>query len=92
MKSDPDETYPPVRCKVCGGPLAATDGDDILKYFLVRRSPNRRRGTRARQAATNTIADPPVCRRGQISNKLTLAAHVHRHGSYLMRLNFSAFG
>jgi hypothetical protein len=47
MNGDPDKTYSPVRCIVCAGSLAATDGNEILKYFLVRRSPNRRRGTRA---------------------------------------------
>src|SRR6516164_1799523 len=27
----------PLHCKVCKQPLAATDGEDILKYFLIRR-------------------------------------------------------
>ena len=26
----------PLHCKVCKEPLAATEGEDILKYFLVR--------------------------------------------------------
>ena len=40
VKREPGKTYRPVRCRVCHGPLAATDGEDILKYFLVRGSPN----------------------------------------------------
>src|SRR5262245_48806448 len=36
-KSDPRSRYLPVHCKVCKQPLAATDGEDILKYFLIRR-------------------------------------------------------
>jgi hypothetical protein len=31
----PDLADRPISCKVCTQPLAATDGDDILKYFLV---------------------------------------------------------
>jgi len=27
----------PLHCKVCKQPLAATDGEDILKYFLIKR-------------------------------------------------------
>src|SRR5215831_1357599 len=27
----------PLHCKVCKQPLTATDGEDILKYFLIRR-------------------------------------------------------
>jgi len=27
----------PLHCKVCKQPLAASDGEDILKYFLIRR-------------------------------------------------------
>jgi hypothetical protein len=43
MKSEPGKTYRPVGCRVCHGRLAASDGEDILKYFLIRRSPNWRR-------------------------------------------------
>ena len=31
----------PLHCKVCKQPLAATDGEEILKYFLVRRPKER---------------------------------------------------
>jgi hypothetical protein len=31
------KTSRPVRCNVCRGPIPATDGYDMLKYFLVRR-------------------------------------------------------
>ena len=34
------KAYRPVHCRVCRGPLPATEGDDILKYFLVRRPAN----------------------------------------------------
>jgi len=27
-----------VQCRICGHPMAGTDGDDILKYFLVDRT------------------------------------------------------
>jgi hypothetical protein len=40
VKAEPGKTYRPIRCKACRGPLAATDGDDLLKYFLVRRPRN----------------------------------------------------
>jgi hypothetical protein len=40
VKVEPGKTYRPIRCKVCRGPLAATNGDDLLKYFLVRRPRN----------------------------------------------------
>ena len=43
VKSEPGKTYRPVRCRVCRGALAPTDGDDILKYFLVHRPSNARR-------------------------------------------------
>jgi len=31
----------PLHCKVCKQPLPATEGEDILKYFLVRRPKQR---------------------------------------------------
>src|SRR6516162_1482167 len=31
------ESHPPLQCKVCHQPLASTEGDHILKYFLVSR-------------------------------------------------------
>jgi hypothetical protein len=43
VKGEPGKTYPPTCCRVCHGTLAGSDGGDILKYLLVRRSPNRRR-------------------------------------------------
>jgi hypothetical protein len=27
----------PLHCKVCKQPLAASDGEDVLKYFLISR-------------------------------------------------------
>jgi hypothetical protein len=35
----------PLHCKVCKQPLAATDGEDILKYFLIRRPKERQAQT-----------------------------------------------
>ena len=37
MTAEPGASYPTLQCKVCREPLASTDGDDILKYFLVGR-------------------------------------------------------
>ena len=37
MKTEPGASYPTLQCMVCGKPLAAAEGDSILKYFLVRR-------------------------------------------------------
>jgi predicted Zn finger-like uncharacterized protein len=39
MKSESGAAYMPVPCKVCRQPMAATEGDDVLKYFLVRKRP-----------------------------------------------------
>ena len=39
MKDDSGRTYPPIGCRVCHGPLTATDDGTILKYFLIRRPP-----------------------------------------------------
>jgi hypothetical protein len=39
MNAEPGKTYRAVHCRVCHAELAATDGDEILKYFLVRRHP-----------------------------------------------------
>ena len=44
VKGEPGKTYLPVHCRVCHGALAATDGDDVLKYFLLRLSRDRLRG------------------------------------------------
>ena len=38
----PDRLLP---CKVCKQPLAATDGEDILKYFLISRPPRKSQAT-----------------------------------------------
>jgi len=32
-----DSREPPLRCKICNQELASTDGENILKYFLVSR-------------------------------------------------------
>jgi hypothetical protein len=42
VEAESGKTYRPVRCKVCRGALPATDGGEVLKYFLVRRPRNRR--------------------------------------------------
>jgi hypothetical protein len=44
MKSESGTAYVPLPCMVCRQPMAATEGDDVLKYFLVRKRP---RGSRA---------------------------------------------
>jgi hypothetical protein len=55
VKGEPGKTYPPICCRVCHGTLAASNGDHILKYFLIRRPPNRRPGPGGTSpAATNT--------------------------------------
>jgi hypothetical protein len=43
MRSESGRKYPPVRCCVRRRPILATDGDDLLKYFLVSRTPPNRR-------------------------------------------------
>ena len=37
MNAEPGASYPTLQCMVCDKPLAATEGDSILKYFLVGR-------------------------------------------------------
>jgi hypothetical protein len=39
VKSESRTAHVPLPCKVCSQPLAATEGDDVLKYFLVRKRP-----------------------------------------------------
>jgi hypothetical protein len=43
IKNESDATYPSVRCCVCGGPLPATEGGEILKYLLAIHPRNWRR-------------------------------------------------
>ena len=38
----------PLHCKVCKQPLTATDGEDILKYFLICRPTERQAQTHPR--------------------------------------------
>jgi hypothetical protein len=35
MRNESGATYRPVHCRVCSGPLRATEGDEILRYLLV---------------------------------------------------------
>jgi hypothetical protein len=42
VKAEPRSRDRPLHCKVCKQPLAATDGEDILKYFLIGRPKARR--------------------------------------------------
>jgi len=37
MTAEPVASHPTLQCKVCREPLASTEGDNILKYFLVSR-------------------------------------------------------
>jgi len=37
MRTEPAASYPTLQCIVCRKPLASTEGDSILKYFLVGR-------------------------------------------------------
>lgn len=37
MRAQPGVAHETLHCRVCRQPLASIDGDDILKYFLVRR-------------------------------------------------------
>jgi predicted Zn finger-like uncharacterized protein len=39
VKAEPGRRYKEVHCRVCHAVLTPTDGDNILKYFLVRRPP-----------------------------------------------------
>ena len=40
VKNESGQAYQLVRCSVCWGPLPATEGDNILKYLLIRRPRN----------------------------------------------------
>jgi hypothetical protein len=42
---EPGKSHPTLPCRVCRGPLASTEGDNILKYFLVSRSNSKARST-----------------------------------------------
>jgi hypothetical protein len=35
MTAEPGKFHPALQCSVCSEPLASTEGDNILKYFLV---------------------------------------------------------
>jgi hypothetical protein len=35
MRTEPGASYPTLQCIVCREPLASTEGDRILKYFLI---------------------------------------------------------
>ena len=37
VKAEPSMPYQALHCRVCRQPLAAIEGDDVLKYFLVGR-------------------------------------------------------
>jgi hypothetical protein len=37
VAAEPGASHPTLQCKVCRQPLASTEGNDILKYFLVSR-------------------------------------------------------
>jgi hypothetical protein len=37
MMAGPGASHPTLQCKVCRQPLASTEGNDILKYFLLSR-------------------------------------------------------
>jgi hypothetical protein len=39
VTAEPGKTYRAIHCRVCRAALAGTDGNDILKYFLVQRRP-----------------------------------------------------
>lgn len=39
VKAESGKTYKEIYCRVCHAPLTATDGNDILKYFLVTSPP-----------------------------------------------------
>ena len=48
MKSEGRAAYQYLQCTVCQQQLAPTDGDDILKYFLVSRSSAKKSGNPTR--------------------------------------------
>jgi hypothetical protein len=37
MTAEPGKSHPALQCRVCREPLASTEGENILKYFLVSR-------------------------------------------------------
>jgi len=42
VKSDAGLPHRMIHCKVCKQPLTATDGEDVLKYFLISRAKAKR--------------------------------------------------
>jgi hypothetical protein len=42
VKADPGKTYGAIHCRVCHTTLTPIDGDDILKYFIMRGTGNTR--------------------------------------------------
>jgi hypothetical protein len=57
VKAEPRSRDRPLHCKVCKQPLAATDGEDILKYFLIGRPKARRFDTTTRRSTALNV-DP----------------------------------
>ena len=38
VKAEPGKTYRAIHCRICHAVLRPTDGDDILKYFIMHRA------------------------------------------------------
>ncbi len=51
-----------IKCRICGGPLAARDGKFVLKYFLLRKATRRQRWARVGPFPPNS--DPPATTHG----------------------------
>jgi hypothetical protein len=43
VRNESGDEHGPIHCRACRGAIPPTDGDDLLKYFLVRKPPNWRK-------------------------------------------------
>jgi hypothetical protein len=57
-KAEPRASDVPLHCKVCKQPLAATDGEHVLKYFLVKRPKPRQHQARPRDDQPRSASMP----------------------------------
>jgi hypothetical protein len=51
LKAEPRVSHPALQCRVCHEPLASTEGENILKYFLVSRPKGKARNPSMKAAS-----------------------------------------
>ena len=73
-QAGPETVDPQIACRVCNGPLAAREGQFVLKYFLLREASR----LDARRARQGFLRAKPTVRRKNASNIKKAPANVPR--------------